>query len=361
MAEALKRPVWDEDITHGTPLSTALQELIAHYNQTGEYTPKTADQIQQQAAGEYKTYYDQQRLSAQQAYDRNRLALEQQLAGIGRSYDKAREASAREYGDAYSQADRALLGRGMQRSSYGMQTLVNLAQRGLEAQQDILDQQTQAEGNINAQQTQLAQQLADQLRQYDTSEQDATLARIRELEDQEYQRGVTNQNTRNQLSTQIYEYLRENNGSSGGSGGSSSSGGAGSPLTVNNNLTSGDNEDAAPTGNAYDAFMAALGGNGKTSPFLDLSSNKPYSTGRTGGASSTPVTNQLNTKSYRPMSTLQGGNADVIPNALKADATKTSLTSRNYPTNGQISSSILNRPLQDLLETELKNARYTKK
>lgn len=219
MAEALKRPVWDEDITHGTPLSTALQELIAHYNQTGEYTPKTADQIQQQAAGEYKTYYDQQRLSAQQAYDRNRLALEQQLAGIGRSYDKAREASAREYGDAYSQADRALLGRGMQRSSYGMQTLGNLAQRGLEAQQNIWDQQTQAEGNINAQQTQLAQQLADQLRQYDTSEQDATLARIRELEDQEYQRGVTNQNTRNQLSTQIYEYLRENNGSSGGNNG----------------------------------------------------------------------------------------------------------------------------------------------
>lgn len=219
MAEASKRPVWDEDITHGTPLSTALQELIAHYNQTGEYTPKTADQIQQQAAGEYKTYYDQQRLSAQQAYDRNRLALEQQLAGIDRSYDKAREASAREYGDAYSQADRALLGRGMQRSSYGMQTLGNLAQRGLEAQQDIWDQQTQAEGNINAQQTQLAQQLADQLRQYDTSEQDATLARIRELEDQEYQRGVTNQNTRNQLSTQIYEYLRENNGSSGGNNG----------------------------------------------------------------------------------------------------------------------------------------------
>lgn len=214
---ATKRPVWDESITHGTPLSTALQELISHYNQVGEYKPKTADQLKEQAAGEYKTYYDQQRLGAQQAYDRTNLALQQQLEGIGRSYDKAREASAKEYNNAYSQADRALLSRGMQRSSYGMQSLGNLAQKGLEAQQDIWDQQVQAEGNIQAQQSQLASQLADQIRQYNTSEQDQIMARIRELEDQEYQRGQTNQQYRNQLSTQIYEYLRENNSGSGGS------------------------------------------------------------------------------------------------------------------------------------------------
>lgn len=257
MAEALKRPVWDEDITHGAPLSTALQELIAHYNQTAAYTPKTADQIRSQAEGENKTYFDQQRLSAQQAYDRNNLALQQQLAGIGRSYDKAREASAREYGNAYSQADRALLGRGMQRSSYGMQSLGNLAQRGLEAQQDIWDQQVQAEGNITAQQTQIAQQLADQLRQYDQSQADAVLARIRELEDQEYQRGVANQNTRNQLSTQIYEYLRENNAAG------SSRGGSYTPATTPaNDDKGGDDTPAAgdTPDDGFNGFLAALGG-----------------------------------------------------------------------------------------------------
>lgn len=267
MAEALKRPVWDEDITHGTPLSTALQELIAHYNQTAAYTPKTADQIRSQAEGENKTYFDQQRLSAQQAYDRNNLALQQQLAGIGRSYDKAREASAREYGNAYSQADRALLGRGMQRSSYGMQSLGNLAQRGLEAQQDIWDQQVQAEGNITAQQTQIAQQLADQLRQYDQSQADAVLSRIRELEDQEYQRGVANQNTRNQLSTQIYEYLRENNTAG------SSRGGSYTPTPASNNDSNSDvNTPAAEEtpDDGFDAFIKELGGEEPKRPAIKL-------------------------------------------------------------------------------------------
>lgn len=185
----------------------ALQKLLEQYNQTSSYVPKTADQIRQQAQGEYQSYYDQLRLAAQQAQARNDLALQQQREGLQRTYDKQREASQKEYKNAYSRADRQQLSRGMQRSSYTAQVLANLTQEGAEAQQELWDAQGAAEGNIDAQRTQLAAQLADQLSQYSASEAADVLARIKELEDQEYARGRENDQYKNSLSAQIYQFL----------------------------------------------------------------------------------------------------------------------------------------------------------
>ena len=174
----------------------ALKKLLEQYNQTSSYVPKTADQIRQQAQGEYQSYYDQLRLAAQQAQARNDLALQQQ-----------REASQKEYENAYSRADRQQLSRGMQRSSYTAQVLANLTKEGAEAQQELWDAQGAAEGNIDAQRTQLAAQLADQLSQYSASEAADVLARIKQLEDQEYDRGRENDQYKNSLSAQIYQFL----------------------------------------------------------------------------------------------------------------------------------------------------------
>ena len=185
----------------------ALKKLLEQYNQTSSYVPKTADQIRQQAQGEYQSYYDQLRLAAQQEQARNDLALQQQREGLQRTYDKQREASQKEYENAYSRADRQQLSRGMQRSSYTAQVLANLTQEGAEAQQELWDAQGAAEGNIDAQRTQLAAQLADQLSQYSASEAADVLARIKELEDQEYDRGRENDQYKNSLSAQIYQFL----------------------------------------------------------------------------------------------------------------------------------------------------------
>ena len=185
----------------------ALQKLLEQYNQTSSYVPKTADQIRQQAQGEYQSYYDQLRLAAQQAQARNDLALQQQREGLQRTYDKQREASQKEYANAYSRADRQQLSRGMQRSSYTAQVLANLTKEGAEAQQELWDAQGAAEGNIDAQRTQLAAQLADQLSQYSASEAADVLARIKQLEDQEYDRGRENEQYKNSLSAQIYQFL----------------------------------------------------------------------------------------------------------------------------------------------------------
>lgn len=185
----------------------ALQKLLEQYNQTSSYVPKTADQIRQQAQGEYQSYYDQLRLAAQQAQARNDLALQQQREGLQRTYDKQREASQKQYENAYSRADRQQLSRGMQRSSYTAQVLANLTKEGAEAQQELWDAQGAAEGNIDAQRTQLAAQLADQLSQYSASEAADVLARIKQLEDQEYDRVRENDQYKNSLSAQIYQFL----------------------------------------------------------------------------------------------------------------------------------------------------------
>lgn len=201
--------VWNSAVGMESGLSSALQELINQYNSMPAYTKKTGDQLREQAEGEYKSYYDQLRLSAQQNQERSDLALQQQREGLQRTYDKQREASLKNYATRYSQADRQMLSRGMQRSSYGAQVLANIDIEGAEAQQELWDQQAAAEGNIDAQRTQLAQQLAQQLLQYDAGEAADVLNRIRQLEDQEYERGITDQNMRNQLSTQIYQFMQQ--------------------------------------------------------------------------------------------------------------------------------------------------------
>lgn len=70
--------------------SKSLQELQDKL-QSIQYTPKTDEQIKAQAEGEYKSYYDQLRLAAQQQKDASDLALQQRREGLKATYDKQRE------------------------------------------------------------------------------------------------------------------------------------------------------------------------------------------------------------------------------------------------------------------------------
>lgn len=99
-------------------------------------------------------------LSAQQGYDATALALGQQRGELNTAYDRQLSDSAENYQNAYSQADRAMLGRGMQRSSYGQQILSRVSTEGNKAANDINTARTSALGNLGAQGTQLAKQLA---------------------------------------------------------------------------------------------------------------------------------------------------------------------------------------------------------
>lgn len=191
-------------------MASALEELITKLNQNSNtYTPLTEEQMKQQAENRYASVYGQKRLTAQQQYDSNDLALQQQLEGLQGTYDKQREQSLKNYNQAYSQADRHALSRGMQRSSYNNSTLANISLEGQKAQQAINDTQAQQEGNIGEQRRQLSQQLEAQLAEYDAAQQQDILAYVDELEAREYERTLANDNAKKQLAMAIYEYQHQ--------------------------------------------------------------------------------------------------------------------------------------------------------
>ena len=71
----------------------------------------------------------------------NMSATDRLWDSMNYTYGLAREDLAKQYRQAVSQTDRSLLGRGMQRSSYGAQTVANLQQEGLKQQENSWNQQ----------------------------------------------------------------------------------------------------------------------------------------------------------------------------------------------------------------------------
>lgn len=175
------------------------------------YTAKTDDEINQQAASEYQTLYEQKKRSAQQSYDQKALALDQQISGLARTYDKQRQQTQDSYTRAFTDTSNALLKRSMSRSSYGAQTLANLQRQGAEALADVDEAENAAASNLEAQKAQLALQLAATLEGYDNDKAADILARANELKDQEYERGTAAQQYRDKLAQQIYNYQLEYN------------------------------------------------------------------------------------------------------------------------------------------------------
>lgn len=190
-------------------LQDALQQMITNYNNTPTWKSRTAAERNQIAQDEYSALYDQYRLNAQQAYDTNDLALQQQRAGIADTYNQQREQSAQNYRQAVSDSDRAMLQRGLQRSTYGAQLANGLRQKGIDAQQALWEAQGKAEMNIDQQRALAAKQLAQQLQQYGNSEASEARKYARQLEEQDYERGLQGAQYQNQLFGQIYNALAQ--------------------------------------------------------------------------------------------------------------------------------------------------------
>lgn len=169
------------------------------------YTPKTAEEIAQEAKNQYDPIYNATKLAAEQAAEKQRLALEQELAAQGRTYDKQRETTAEAFTQAYSQADRQALSRGMQRSSYNNQTLANIDTQGAKAQAEIGEAQTLAEqaiaGNITLNETQLAQTIQQLEVDYATN----VAAYEDALRDKDYDRADAQRQRAQDLETALYE------------------------------------------------------------------------------------------------------------------------------------------------------------
>lgn len=234
-------------------MANLLEDYIAKLNETNKaYTALTEEEIAKKAQNRYQAIYDQNRLSAQQTYDAEKLARDQALATQLDQYALQREQSAENYRRAQADAVRSALGRGMQRSSYIGATVGNIGIKGNEAQQAILKNQEGTVKNYAAQQQLAATQLANQLAQYDKAQLADQLAYQDELEAREYDRTQSAADRQAQIAGDIYDaqlYAYQNGlfgygapavdygGGGGGSssGSSKSSGGSGGSKGGNNN------------------------------------------------------------------------------------------------------------------------------
>ena len=190
-------------------MAETLEALIAKLSQTTPYQALTQEEMRAQAAQRYQSVYDQKRLSAQQDYERSDAALLRQMDALQSAYDRQRENSRAENRRTYSEVGRHALSRGMQRSSYNEATLSNIHLAGDAALEEIDRQQTEAEGQVEAERVRLSDQLGQLLKQYETDQLNDELAYVDELEAREYDRATASLNTQNELAMKIYEYQHQ--------------------------------------------------------------------------------------------------------------------------------------------------------
>lgn len=221
------------------------------------YTPKTDEQMREEANKQYASVYGQKKLAAQQTFDQTDLALSNQLASLDQSYAKQREAAAKATRASQSSLDRYSLQRGMQRSSFNAASQSNILAEGEKTLADINQSETAARQNIESQRAQLASQLAAQLGQYDVDYANDVQAYFNQLRQQDEASRVEADKYRNQLLMALYEYDQQG-GSSGGGG---SRGGSYASASSSSAMGYGDAQ-TEDSGNAYDQFLEKFGSSG---------------------------------------------------------------------------------------------------
>ena len=231
------------------------------------YTPKTDEQMREEANKQYASVYGQKKLAAQQTFDQTDLALSNQLASLDQSYAKQREAAAKATRASQSSLDRYSLQRGMQRSSFNAASQSNILAEGEKTLADINQSETVARQNIESQRAQLASQLAAQLGQYDVDYANDVQAYFNQLRQQDEASRVEADKYRNQLLMALYEYDQKGGSSGGGgsrggsSGGGGSRGGSYASASGSSAMGYGDAQ-TEDSGSAYDQFLKKFGSSG---------------------------------------------------------------------------------------------------
>lgn len=219
------------------------------------YTPKTDEQMREEANQQYASAYGQKKLAAQQTFDQTDLALSNQLASLDQSYAKQREAAAKTTRASQSSLDRYSLQRGMQRSSFNAASQANILAEGEKTLADINQSETAARQNLESQRTQLASQLAAQLGQYDVDYASDVQAYFNQLKQQDEASRVEADKYRNQLLMALYEYDQKGGSSGGGSRG-------GSYASASSSALGAGDAQIADSGSAYDQFLNLFGSSG---------------------------------------------------------------------------------------------------
>lgn len=194
---------------------------LAESLSASQFTPKTDAELRAQAETMYKNQRDQAILSAQQSHDRSVAALNSQLAALDTAYARQAEQQKRATAASRANADRQSLSRGMQRSSYNNATLANIDLAGEKALAQIVQNQTNDVNSVNSQISQLQQQLQQNISSANSSFENSVLAKLAELQADQYSKQQTAQATNNDILMQLYQLQKNAEGakSSGRGGG----------------------------------------------------------------------------------------------------------------------------------------------
>lgn len=194
---------------------------LAESLSASQFTPKTDAELRSQAETMYKNQRDQAILSAQQSHDSSVAALNSQLAALDTAYARQTEQQKQATAASRANADRQSLSRGMQRSSYNNATLANIDLAGEKALAQIAQNQTNDVNSVNSQIAQLQQQLQQNISSANSSFENSVLAKLAELQADQYSKQQTADATNNDILMQLYQLQKnaESSKSSGSSGG----------------------------------------------------------------------------------------------------------------------------------------------
>jgi hypothetical protein len=205
-----------------------VEELTKSLNRD-TYTPRTDEQLKQSAESRYQSIYDQKKLTAQQNFDTQDQAYQQQLKLLQDNLAMSQQEVEKNTANNIAAANRYQVTRGMQRSSYGAANQAKLQAAGNANLANLLRQYNTDASGIQDKRTLLAQQLAGTLAQYDIDYIADVNAYIDEQKQIDYDRKVAADQSANELALQLFEISQkyDRGGSSGGS--RRSSGGGSSP------------------------------------------------------------------------------------------------------------------------------------
>lgn len=183
-------------------------DQLAAALKTNDYTVRTDDELRTEAQNKYASTYNQKNLAAQQSYATSDLAYQQQLQTLADELATSQQQTIKDTADSVASADRYSLTRGMGRASYSVANRAKIQNQGIDNLASIMKQYSSNVGSVQSSRTQLAQQLADTLAQYEIDYQNDLNSYIDEQKKLDYDRKVAADEAYNKVQMALYEYGR---------------------------------------------------------------------------------------------------------------------------------------------------------
>ena len=175
---------------------------------TNDYTVRTDEQLRTEAENKYAASYNQQKLAAQQSFAASDLAYEQQLKTLEDDLALGQQQVIKDTADSAASADRYSMTRGMSRASYSVANKARIQNEGVNNLANLMKQYSGKVGGVQANRTQLAQQLADTLAQYDIDHMNNVNSYVDQQKQLDYDRKVAADKAYNDIQMALYQYSR---------------------------------------------------------------------------------------------------------------------------------------------------------